>query len=268
MLILLLCLLAEPAYVQNARAAIDFADHLYEKGEYQSAITEYKRVLFLVSFAQTEAGTPDSSDLVTYKPLNETPDTSPLVASETSDSSDREIDTSAVLLQIGRAHLWLNDYSVAFKYLERARSDTSYTLIGLSLLDEQDFASADKAFAKMEDQTWQSELSSHSSRLQSLPRKSPFFAGFASTLLPGSGRAYCGRLADGIFAFVFTVGSFALSYHYYDTDSRWGAAGFAGLGVFFHLGDIYGSIAAVRLHNQKSYYDELDKLKADFARFY
>jgi tetratricopeptide (TPR) repeat protein len=86
---------------------------------------------------------------------------------------------------------------------------------------------------------------------RSLPRRSPAAAGVLSAILPGSGKLYAGRTADGLFSFGL-VGTLVLlsGLRFADEGVRsvrgWVYGSFA---LLFHAGNIYGSVAAAREFN-------------------
>lgn len=239
-MLLFLCMLIELESVSDVRKVYDFANYLYKSREYRSALIEYERVLFLMGGGEGEA----------------------------SGYIEEEIDTSSVFMQIGRCYLLLGDYPSARHYLSRVNNDTSNALIGFSFLEEHNLCKAESFFVKISDEVWYSCQESYFSCLRGLPYKSPLIAGLSSALLPGVGRVYSGRLGDGIFSFIFTVGSLALSYHYYDSGNQWAGVSFGVLGLLFYLGDIYGSVEAVHLHNAKRYYEAVDKFRSAFGYLY
>jgi hypothetical protein len=87
---------------------------------------------------------------------------------------------------------------------------------------------------------------------ESLPFKSKFQAGFYSSLMPGAGKIYCGRAADGIYS-LLTVGlTVWQAYDGFSDDGARSTKGwvFGTLGAGFYLGNIYGSVIAAELHNR------------------
>ena len=89
---------------------------------------------------------------------------------------------------------------------------------------------------------------------KALPSKSPLLAGFLSTVLPGSGRIYVGRLNDALLT-VFFLG--VLGWSTYDGFSENGVSSrkgwtFGTLGGIFYLGNIYGSVVAAQTHNRRT----------------
>ena len=81
--------------------------------------------------------------------------------------------------------------------------------------------------------------------------RSPLLAAAASAVVPGLGKVYAGRTAEGVAAFM-TVGSFAAI-----TAENWTKYGlkdwktilFGALGTVFYIGNIYGSYVSVSIHN-------------------
>jgi putative membrane protein insertion efficiency factor len=83
-----------------------------------------------------------------------------------------------------------------------------------------------------------------------LPYRRPWLAALFSSLLPGTGKMYAGRPADGIYSLLLT-GSSALVTISYGRNEKWTRAGLFGtMGLFFYLGNIYGSAVEARRYNQ------------------
>ncbi len=80
--------------------------------------------------------------------------------------------------------------------------------------------------------------------------KSPLKAGLLS-LLPGAGKIYAGRTKDGIYSFLLIAVSAWQAWQGFSKEGISSVKGwtFAGLGLFFYAGNIYGSVAAARIHN-------------------
>ena len=83
--------------------------------------------------------------------------------------------------------------------------------------------------------------------------KSPVLAAAASAVVPGLGKVYAGRTAEGVAAFL-TVGSLAAI-----TAENWAKYGikdwktilFGALGTVFYIGNIYGSYISVSIQNNE-----------------
>lgn len=78
--------------------------------------------------------------------------------------------------------------------------------------------------------------------------KSVAVAGVLSAAVPGSGKMYAGRVADGLYSLVLVAGCTWLAYDGFSRGGRTSAKGiaFGSLGSFFYVGNVYGSIVAVK----------------------
>jgi TM2 domain-containing membrane protein YozV len=91
--------------------------------------------------------------------------------------------------------------------------------------------------------------------------KSPALAGILSAVIPGSGKMYVGEWGDGITGLLIT-GLFAfLAYDNFKADHTTRAWIFTGIGAFFYVGNIYGSIASAQIFNAKIDFDFSNGLK-------
>ncbi len=177
-------------------------------------------------------------------------------------------DTSQVFFQLGKTHSILGNCELTRKYLLEVLNDTSFILIGFSWLEQKNIEKAQSVFSQVKDKLQQEKIKKHYSKLLDLPHKNSFLAGISSTIIPGLGRAYSDRLGDGVFSFIFTIGSSAISYYYYKKGNRGVAIGFGTLGVLFHFGNIYGSVQSAKLFNERVYQEELYLFRKDFYELY
>jgi hypothetical protein len=72
-----------------------------------------------------------------------------------------------------------------------------------------------------------------------------------SAVIPGSGKAYCGRMWDGLYSFLVVA---AMSWQSYEGFSKNGISSGRGisfglLGLIFYGGNILGSFNAAKLYN-------------------
>lgn len=81
--------------------------------------------------------------------------------------------------------------------------------------------------------------------------KSPLLAAAASALIPGLGKAYAGRLDEGVAAFmtVGVLGAFTANCWVKNGPSDWRTVAFGSLASLFYLGNIYGSYFSVGIYN-------------------
>jgi tetratricopeptide (TPR) repeat protein len=99
------------------------------------------------------------------------------------------------------------------------------------------------------------------------PYKNKLFAGMVSTIIPGSGKVYAGRSKDGLYSFIL-IG--ICGWQSYDGFSKKGVHSLKGwiygsLGAFFYVGNIYGSIVAVKIYNEKIEEQFIKKVELNFT---
>jgi hypothetical protein len=90
--------------------------------------------------------------------------------------------------------------------------------------------------------------------------KSPFLASTLSTIIPGTGKIYCGRWKDGLMSVLFIGATAYQAYRGFDKKGTKSVYGWimGGMSVGFYFGNIYGSAKAARIfntHQQSIYVD-------------
>jgi TM2 domain-containing membrane protein YozV len=85
-----------------------------------------------------------------------------------------------------------------------------------------------------------------------LEYKSPALAASLSTLVPGLGKIYSGRTADGILAFIFVGANAYAAYRGFSSNGISSGYGwlFASLGTAYYISNIYGSYQAATFYNE------------------
>ena len=160
------------------------------------------------------------------------------------------------------AHLgaYSKSQTIIEKYTE---IDSNYSelvtleLAGLALLN-RDFATFDRHAKDFRfDQYYyansEAQLMNVRKTLGNYKKKSPFMAGFLSTVVPGLGKVYTGHIGEGVASFL-TVGSLAAI-----TAENWAKNGivdwktitFGTLFSVFYIGNIYGSVATVKVYRMQ-----------------
>ncbi len=240
-----------------------FADYLYAQGDYLRASGEYQRFLFSqpaavdndtlrrIAESYRLGGQPDHA-VQFLKTLLQTQPNSNLVRYELGatyflvgqyDESIHFLNESQDLFQ-GEEYRWKSQMLIGMNNLMQKRWESTiqhFDQLGLSGVPEAAgyHVSMYKRYA--EDGSM-------------LPSKSPLLAGFLSTVLPGSGRVYVGRLNDALLT-VFFLG--VLGWGTYDGFAENGVSSRKGwilgtLGGIFYLGNIYGSVVAAQTHNRRT----------------
>ena len=240
---------------------LKFADHLFSQGDYLRAITEYQRYLF---------SQPIDSEEIRYNialcyRLGGKPEKSiQAFQNLLSVSSDSKL-VNSTYYQIGVSYFLMEQFNKSVEFLQTSIpniSDVQYNayaqqVIGLSYLMQREWFSAEKTFNSLqhsdviEVREKASINSNYAKQGRNLPRRSPLLAGLMSTIIPGSGRLYTGRINDAITSLV-TVG--ITGWQAYDGFRRDGLSSVKGwtlgtLSGIFYLGNIYGSVVSARVYN-------------------
>lgn len=198
-------------YTTSKNLALDLAERFFDSGNYEEAITEYKRFIFYnpqsesISYAYYKIGLAYRNE----KKWNESINALHLsIQTATSESikNEREIALAVVLIASG-------NYSDAEFQLLKVESFSPFLLLrrkaaffrGIASLYAHKWKDARTAFQKYfkEDSLFESSVLSRSldSLLllaQYLKYKSPRLAKILSTILPGSGQIYAGDILNGL----------------------------------------------------------------------
>ena len=253
----------EPVEYYSSENILKFAEHLMQQRDYLRAAGEYQRYLFYNPKEKEEI---NYWIALCYR-----------FGGKTEKAIDSFIDylqefpeskyASHAYYQIGVSHFLMQRYEETAKYLNTSVpriTDVQYKyesqhLIGLSYLMQRQWHTAEEIFNKLQ----QSEIlsvrekakaySKYATQGTKLPTCSPFLAGFFSTIVPGAGRLYTGRVGDA-FTSLILVG--LTGWQTYDGFNRDGIASVKGwtlgtLGTIFYAGNIYGSVISARIYNRE-----------------
>lgn len=224
-----------------------FADYLFVAGQYDLAVKEYERVLFLhpendsVKYdlmrsyyfsGQFERGVSRAHCLYER----------PELMDERAAVNYVKLQYSAELFADCRRFLALN------KYLSvRLKNELTYLgyvlerkpVEGLRLIDSVEFENE--------------KIRALVCRVENIRYKKPSIAVLLSAIVPGGGKIYAGRTADGIIAFLFTGLNGWQAWRGFTKkgiDSPYGWI-FGAMTVGFYFGGVYGSYKSVRIFNSK-----------------
>ena len=248
--------------LSTAAVESDFADALFQEGDYLNAAHEYKRLLFLhpdapesdfiafrVAASYQNAGKLKNA-IRAYQLLIDTYPKSPLVARGKNN--------------IAQCHILLGDSDQGLISLERflkqhKQSDLAprvHFTIGMLHIDKGEWTQAHRVwndvfltypkspFAEVSDR-----LAQKVKNIETLPRRSPTIAGVLSALVPGSGQVYTGRTVDGLYVFVSVAALGGASFYYADRGRYEVAVPIGILGTFFYGNNIYQGIQNARAFN-------------------
>ncbi len=242
-----------------------FADFLYEQGDYLRAAGEYQRYLFSLSEELEE------SEQIRYKIA---------LCYRFAGENEQAIRNFEMLLrsrpqsqfasrayyQIGATYFLMDQFEQSTQFLREALPHITDAqqhaeveqLIGLSYLMQKQWSEAGEVFKTLQGsdviaiREKASVYHSYAEAGTQLPNRSPFLAGVLSTIVPGAGRLYTGRIGDALTS-LLTVG--IAGWQAYDGFQRDGLSSVKGwtlgtLGGIFYVGNIYGSVISARVYNQ------------------
>lgn len=259
-----------PVDLNTPQKIYDFAEYLFNKGQYYRAITEYERLLFhfpdhsLAARAKLQIGfcfrkgEQWQQAIRTFKEAAE------------EYAGTREAETA--LFEAAETSFAAADYTPAleayFEFLKqypqsrlfnktRYRTGWSYLYEGLPEAASREFAE----IAIQGDQGYGKALAAAALQYQDLAKKSSRMAGIFSAVVPGSGQLYANRKRDALVAFLlnstFILGAIESFNH--------GSPIVGGILVFFeagwYAGNLFNAVSDVHKYNQKQTDNFLEELK-------
>lgn len=256
---------------------MNFADALYDSGDYYRAITEYKRYIFYneqgkfvknavykIALSYLMAGkydeAVDSFDGISLKYSGDLKYLS-LIGEALSAASKKDyVYSTSVAARI------LND-NVASKYLDKAHYITAF-----NYMNQGDFKASDAEFAKISG----TELSGSSASIRAvlnksneIPTRSPVISGILSLIIPGSGHMYCGRWSDGIFSLLLNAFCIYNIYEVHIRNENVMEVVFGIPEIFFYLSSVYGSVVSANKFNDdetQKFIKSTDEYKVDIIK--
>ncbi len=227
--LLILCLLCQTELFEPAKIG-EFADHLYNRGDYAAALNEYQRFLFL-----SDSGNEKTRDRIVDCLIRLGRNEEAIVESESIDDTNKRNFTKGLIyfstgeFDSSRAYL----QSVDVPYVSDSRR-----LLGLGYAYEYEFEKAAEYI-----------------RVPSpIPAYRSPVLGALFSVVPGGGHFYTGRIGDGIYSFLVVGTAALLSYYYYDRDENVKFGISLTAAILLYAGNIYGGVNAVRNYN--GYSDE------------
>ena len=258
------------ADIFEAQQLLAFADSLFSEEDYQNAIHEYKRFLFLY---------PDSplTDEVQFRIANCYRNAGDLNAAISAYQSIKDYQSiPKVQLKIAECYLFQEEYPKAVELLKQFVNEhpdltlapRAEFLIGASYMELKNWKLSAQAFRHVSDSYPQSTFATVSGnlarsimRVDDLPHRSPLLSGLMSTVVPGSGQTYSGRFSDGLYALTVIATTVAGTI-YYTSQERYKIAIPLGIvSVIFHAGNIYGGVQAAKIFNNQQETQFLNELQ-------
>ena len=263
LVVTLSCLLVAPIVFaqEEEKSLLGFAHHLFDRGHYYQAVTEYERFIYYnpdhpsVSEARLKIafcyklGEQYSKSIELFSTLiNEYPgqEYSIVAAYNIGDCYRLDGDYEEALIQF---NAFVEDYP-DHPLADKAQWNSAWIYI-----DMEDYPSAkDHLFLVRESSTYQSsaqELVSAIEELPHLPRKSPRLAGFLAAVIPGAGHLYTGEKKQALFTFFTNALLIFGTYEAFNRD-LYVAGGF--LSIFalnYYSGNIFGALNSAHKYNRR-----------------
>ena len=242
-----------------------FAEFLFMEGDYLRAAGEFQRYLYYFDSLPREA------DYIFYKIA---------FCYRLSKDYQKSIDYFQKIIFNYPQSIYLNDsyFQIAHSYflMSKYKKSISFSnsnisfiksdvqrlkikqLIGLNYIYQKRWSKAIDFFDLLKNNEKNNYLTTSlrnfAKQGAKLRRKSKLLAGIMSAVIPGTGKMYCHRTTDGLFS-LLTIGLTA--WQAYDGFRKNGVKSVKGwiygtISAFFYVGNIYGSIVAVKIYNQQS----------------
>ena len=241
---------------------LKFADFLYAQGDYLRAADEYQRYLF---YKLQDTDQIHYRIAVSYRFGGKTEQA--LQGFETLlRTAPKSQFAGRAYYQIGATYFLQGQFERSVQFLGEVLPRITDTrqhaeaeqLIGLSYLKQKRWSEASAVFKTLQASDVLSirekavVYHDYAEKGAGLATRSPFLAGILSTIVPGAGRLYTGRLGDALTS-LFTVGF--TGWQAYDGFRRDGISSAKGwtLGTLcgiFYVGNIYGSVISARVYNR------------------
>lgn len=248
-------------YPENIRK---FADFLFQERDYLRAASEYQRYFFI---------TPQNKDFALYKVglsyrKGQNYNNSIRYFSKIIEDYPQSKLSSSAHYQIGLSYLENEKYQDSLSFLQDAvvkeenkeEKDKLKLLLGLDYLNLKKWDPALNVFDSIQVDNhdeifidYVRRYHDYANKGKKLRYKSKFLSGLFSTIIPGSGKIYCNRTADGITSFMINSLLGILTYTSFNTEGPDSTRGriYGTFFTLFYSGNIYGSVVAAENYNRE-----------------
>ena len=273
-LLLLICMAQTgTAATIDPHQQMEYADRLFDQGQYRRAAEEYQRYAFFFpdnpnrrqavlrsGQAFLQADDPNMA-LLQFKQLMGTFDPDALAIEAYFMSVECYLQLKSTTQAIAQLH-----NIITLVDTENVK-DRAYHRLGWIHIDLTDWSGARQAIGRISDsgrRRWRvDELDAALSQSSSIARKSPALAG-ALSIVPGAGQLYCHRYEDALIALLVNVGLFWSAYDAYDKEQYGLGSLLTFVGLGFYAGNIYGAVTDAHKYNQLRMQEYKDRLKLDY----
>jgi tetratricopeptide (TPR) repeat protein len=233
-----------------------FADHLFEEKQYIKAAGEYGRYLF------AEDSFPQNADSIFFRialcyRLDKNYKQSINYFRKIADKYPGSHLLEESYLEIGTCYSLMDSFELSNKILksgslnESAKKTRAGELTALNYIQTKQWDKA-REFVNSPGSN-KKQLFSLLEKGENLPKKNKLASGLFSAVLPGSGKFYCNRPADGFHSFATVSLTCWQAYEGFEEDGIHSVKGwiFGVFGGLLYLGNIYGSVVAADIYNEE-----------------
>ncbi len=265
---------ANAQVVIDADAQLDYAETLFESGDFSGAVGELKRFIHFfpgddrVESAMYRMGLAYFQDGAFAEAVNafnnlihrcerDNPGLAARSRFRIVECHLKQNESGRALMVLGNQILLTEDVHVR---------DEAFYRSGWILIASGDWKEARKRFEKISLENREAykidALVSGLDNANSIPRKDPGLAGVAA-IFPGGGHLYLGRYKDALIAFALNAALFAGAYESFDNGSEFLGGLLSVVGLGFYGGSIYGSVSGAHKYNQAETGKFIDGLRKD-----
>ncbi|MBN1210938.1 MAG: hypothetical protein JXA92_00025 [candidate division Zixibacteria bacterium] len=245
-----------------------FADYLYETGDYLRAAGEYRRYLFSVNGGE-------NTDDVYYRMIRAL-----FIGEdyrrcrELLGNFEKEYPGStrvpSLPLYESVIEFRQNEYELSLTRAVRTEAGDRALrnrLVAANYIMLGEYPEAAKIACAPETPGYNADWCRRLENIDTLPFKSKFLSGTMSALVPGLGKIYCKRTADGVYSLILVGLSAWQAYDGFEEDGTESVKGWllGTIGAVFYLGNIYGSVIAAELYNYRVKDDFVQGFRIDIT---
>ena len=261
---------ANPAITIDAQSQFDYANTLFDQGNFSAAAMEYRR---FIHFFADDPRVPNARFQIGLSLLNDRQFKQAIDAFQAViDSYDASHLAIDAYFKISEAHLIQRDFGAAILALQNLLlttdnkdiADKAYYRLGWIYIEMAAWDRAREQFSRMSESNRMKYnleiLLSELDQEKQLKRKSPRVAG-ALSIIPGGGFAYTGRYQDAFMALVINGGLIWAAYEAFDNDLPALGTCITIVGFGFYAGNIYGGVSSAHKYNYKQTQNFIQRLK-------
>lgn len=243
----------------NPQNILNFAEFLYQGEDYLRAAGEYQRYIF------TGDSLPEDADFIYYKigkcyRLTKNYNKAIEYFQKSIDENTRGYLLHQANYQIALCYFLMDEFKISTTFLDSSISIADQDeirqcmerLLAINYIQQKKWSQAvDLLDINKNPDPATRQLANFTQTGQQLPQKNKVLAGLYSTLIPGTGKLYCGRPFDGMQSLLTTAILGWQAYDGFNTDGIQSVKGwiFGSIGGVLYLGNIYGSVVAAEIYN-------------------